>query len=968
MSQIIEIHVLPKEVRCEMKESLNSVNYYYNLNILDNDGKIESKMSEPFQNQFLNMAVDLDFKDKFITKPLAKNDFKNKNRDLKNQNDLERKNGFKIRQNNRNSRDNFNKKKDKNIFESISDSKFENSNLMSRKNEIFFEGSNSQFNNSNSKSFVNMSVFDKDKDKETGRELEMEKTDLQIEFPNIVKNPKTKNEFANGNLLRRYTLLKNRASTNRLENKIVKKVLEWRSKGPEIKYKINISDLSSLNLQICIWKERKNKKKLFLKSECYLYLQKFLNNPSQIIKEKNYIKKIIDFSGKIWLGGKNTGNLKAKFEMKYLFFFQQKVAGVMTENGLIKSSPLIYKRKSKNHPKLKILNSSYNDLNEHIYKLETTTNIEMKNYYKDLIKNEVTDIKKIFLLSDKISSKSFIYNSIKEIYKAQEIFLELGNLLLDSYSKLDDYMEEEFYACLRAILYRGELALSNLGFKKNNSNDDNKLRIGIQYQKFIYRLLGIVFDDIQQKGMNDFQRGFIETFLAISYFRIPEFRDELIFCLNNNKKMYMDKDNRENNEVYSVLLNWKQDFYDYLTKKKNEEKENRLELAEILKKPWKKKFENISNIYFYFIIEWNHYVEKTLVITNLNWSLIPGYRVLVQNFIEQMKRINIKRYPDVLIDASLALLKNPKVLNQFISTLISKTDLFLQKNVVTLFGYLSKFFDYFKTRKKNLPLNIDFYLLIYITILMLKTNHALAIAHALNFWYSNYEILPKKVKVNIFEIIVNYFFFKLFLHWSTNVREVFYFFIFYAVIKSRAFLKGELLEKLDNSLRKVNRFVCLINFIGNDYKKRIFLWEMKTKKEKRKISFRDNQELLLKEFSSKDIFKKILIKNELKINDLDLKKKNQIFDFNKTKLDFEITENFLKNDFFIFEKNKFTSLKSKNLVYCSTVMRKFFEIRDKFATNYKDIIREGYLIPMLKFQLPIDEFEYVDNEEDDDLW
>ena len=34
------------------------------------------------------------------------------------------------------------------------------------------------------------------------------------------------------------------------------------------------------------------------------------------------------------------------------------------------------------------------------------------------------------------------------------------------------------------------------------------------------------------KGINESERSFVENFLAIAYFRIPEFREKLLNCIN----------------------------------------------------------------------------------------------------------------------------------------------------------------------------------------------------------------------------------------------------------------------------------------------------------------------------------------------------------------------------------------------------------------------------------------------------
>ncbi len=87
------------------------------------------------------------------------------------------------------------------------------------------------------------------------------------------------------------------------------------------------------------------------------------------------VKKIAEFESDLKLNGKCNGYLKAKFELNHRKYFKQKIAGVMTEGGLIRSSPIINKRKSKHHQSLKELNLLIDELNSSILNLESTKDI-----------------------------------------------------------------------------------------------------------------------------------------------------------------------------------------------------------------------------------------------------------------------------------------------------------------------------------------------------------------------------------------------------------------------------------------------------------------------------------------------------------------------------------------------------------------------------------------------------------------
>jgi len=55
------------------------------------------------------------------------------------------------------------------------------------------------------------------------------------------------------------------------------------------------------------------------------------------------------------------------------------------------------------------------------------------------------------------------------------------------------------------------------------------------------------------------------------------------------------------------------------------------------------------------------------------------------------------------------------------------------------------------------------------TLLLIKTYHAFAMANALNFWYEFFPLFPIHSLFPFIEILVKFYFYDLFLHWSKNV-------------------------------------------------------------------------------------------------------------------------------------------------------------------------------------------------------
>lgn len=106
------------------------------------------------------------------------------------------------------------------------------------------------------------------------------------------------------------------------------------------------------------------------------------------------------------------------------------------------------------------------------------------------------------------------------------------------------------YECLILIMCRGEFDLTNMGFTNDYKNVlqnnqkvkeaslqkhiDRKIKVSLKYQNLLYKtLLNHVLPKLTATVLSSSERKFIEIFLVIAFFRIPEFQDELLNKLDN---------------------------------------------------------------------------------------------------------------------------------------------------------------------------------------------------------------------------------------------------------------------------------------------------------------------------------------------------------------------------------------------------------------------------------------------------
>ena len=80
---------------------------------------------------------------------------------------------------------------------------------------------------------------------------------------------------------------------------------------------------------------------------------------------------------------------------------------------------------------------------------------------------------------------------------------------------------------------------------------------------------------------------------------------------------------------------------------------------------WKKKLSKRGGFYFSFILSWLKQVKSYISSDKFSWKDVPGYSLILKSFLLEMKQRNVFTYPDSLVEASLELLRNDKLITVF---------------------------------------------------------------------------------------------------------------------------------------------------------------------------------------------------------------------------------------------------------------------------------------------------------------
>lgn len=87
--------------------------------------------------------------------------------------------------------------------------------------------------------------------------------------------------------------------------------------------------------------------------------------------------------------------------------------------------------------------------------------------FSDTIKAS-RNLKEHLKYSEKNSMTSFIYSSEADMLRAQALFIDIGNHMLEFCDYVDQFLRVEYYGILCAVLERGELDIGQMQVEKDS--------------------------------------------------------------------------------------------------------------------------------------------------------------------------------------------------------------------------------------------------------------------------------------------------------------------------------------------------------------------------------------------------------------------------------------------------------------------------------------------------------------------
>ncbi|CAD8078040.1 unnamed protein product [Paramecium sonneborni] len=603
----------------------------------------------------------------------------------------------------------------------------------------------------------------------------------------------------------------NNSSQNKQQ--VIKQII-YKQSGVELTVEVPLIEISSSSIQVCLWyNEQANqtinmtsgvyKQHYSLIAETYFNLNQIFTqalNSEQICENNLKVYKIVyqQTNRRLWNHGVLEGNLNCNLQVIIPAYLNQQIVGVRTDKGIQQGSSVV---NSGRMPvkEIQSLSQAGQQLLDVQYKLQNCPSKDL--YSKSELKNSqslyLRTIQDILKKTDKQSIICFEYKSQQDLFNAQKLLIEIASKLLESADQQEESIREEYYILLKQIINRGELGLNQMGFSEETEKTSGKLlkfktEIGLNYQSFLYKCLGIVLQKLKQKSLADNERAFVEHFFASAYFKIPEFRTKIINSVQRSddpqlpewRSLTITKQTDEiTNKEFNDLFDWNRHFYEYLVNQPKYDA-NINKLMEIInQEEWQKRIGKRGIAFFFFLKEWCDLIDISVVVKqNVPYQQLPGYNVLIKAILLEMKAKELKNYPDIMKAAMCSLLNNTSLLNIVIVILFNKTNLFDSEALLNCLEILNSCLQYLYNHKLSMPTSLDQqFFLKGLRMILLQCEHAFSVAKCLWLIYNNYVLFPLDIRKDITDLLFENVATKFFMHWSFNIRMIFHHILLYRI-------------------------------------------------------------------------------------------------------------------------------------------------------------------------------------------
>lgn len=117
-----------------------------------------------------------------------------------------------------------------------------------------------------------------------------------------------------------------------------------------------------------------------------------------------------------------------------------------------------------------------------------------------------------------------------------------------------------------------------------------------------------------------------------------------------------------------------------------------------------------------------------MVVNEVDWNDIPGYKLILDCFIKEMEIRNINNLPDSLRQASVSFISNARLLNQFVKIIFNKTPVYDAQAVNSTLDLVVMLITKIHRNKALIPPDFDFGFYFKAIRMLLRLDHGTSTA------------------------------------------------------------------------------------------------------------------------------------------------------------------------------------------------------------------------------------------------
>ncbi|KAL8453594.1 hypothetical protein Emag_001751 [Eimeria magna] len=367
-----------------------------------------------------------------------------------------------------------------------------------------------------------------------------------------------------------------------------------------------------------------------------------------------------------------------------------------------------------------------------------------------------------------------------------------------------------------------------------------RLKLCRQFRLLLHRVLAAALKMLGAEASFGGQRRLACMLLAMTYFRLPEFRKELLRSVLTEEgrnavieewrgtEFLLDPASLQAAETWAassplrILLQWEV-FHtiltDYFGAATLQEDIDALQGKITFETDWRQELGLQGSSIFSFVEQWVRSVlHSAPPKTNVDWRELPGYSTLLKRLLLELKARNVCKFPDSLVSCTGALLANEKLLSVFVKIVFLRTHAHNSPQVFSALTYIDFWSQLLASHGRQLPPNFDFAFLRKGLQLIIDSDLYLNVCKGLWFVYRNLPIFNgEQLEEILGNICLRRHGVRLFFHWAWIVRRNFIWILLYRLVEGMrrvigritgvepSFTRGEQTFELQPSLIKMHQ-------------------------------------------------------------------------------------------------------------------------------------------------------------------